>query len=104
MRVCMCLYDERTMQCAGGRTSEAFSRFIPIHGLITWRRTVRMKLNQGETARNCRNILFDVNDATDPQTRSPPSGPRYRIARRVLQSRSQITGPTRYVPGFSQDS
>lgn len=33
-----------------------------------------MKLNQGETARNCPNILFDVNDATDPQAR------RYRIA------------------------
>jgi len=87
----------------GGRycTLGAFGRFIPIRSLITWRRAVRTELNQGETARNCWNILFDVNDATDPST-SPPPSPRCRIAW-GWNPRSQITGPTSYVPGFPQD-
>jgi len=54
---CVCVYmyavctDTQCGVRAGGRrcTSEAFSRFIPIRSLITWRRTVQMKLNQGET-------------------------------------------------------
>lgn len=50
-------------------TSGAFSRFIPIRSLITWRGESDADETQPrlrETTRNCPNILFDVNDATDP--------------------------------------
>lgn len=85
----------RTSERADGRTAvyfEAFGRFIPIRSLITWRRAVRTKLNQGETVRNCPNILFDVNDATDPQVRLPARPPARRRARYRIAGFSQSPG------------